>query len=172
MYLFHINGQYIITNNYFYNIKWHGMLVLNMLTCHYIHCTNILWGGGILWFCHRYVVTQTLHQTHENPYWNTSTCYMYIYIGERIAGTKDEPNLIFEYLHIFSIVVQIWKLAIHILPCYIHRPVCSMIRYSWTDNLVPLGVLSQQTPEPSNYSIYHTLIWMRNYSHGARSAVS
>ena len=54
-------------------------------------------GGGVLWFCRRYVVMQTLHHTHENPNWSTSTCYMYIYIGQRIAGTKDEPNLIFEY---------------------------------------------------------------------------
>ena len=72
------------------------MLVLNVLNCHYIPVR--MYSGGILWFCHRYVVTQTLHQTHENPYWSTSTCYMHIYIGERIAGTKDEPNLIFEYL--------------------------------------------------------------------------
>ena len=74
------------------------MLILNVSTCHYIPRTNVLLGGGgVLWLCHRYVATQTLHQTHENPYWSTSTCYMYIYIGERIAGTKDEPNLIFEY---------------------------------------------------------------------------
>ena len=36
-------------------------------------------------------------QTHENPYWSTSTCYMYIYTGEKIAVTKDELNLIVEY---------------------------------------------------------------------------
>ena len=32
-------------NNYFNNIKWHGMLVLNVLTCHYIPRSECTLGG-------------------------------------------------------------------------------------------------------------------------------
>ena len=46
------------TNKYVYNIKWHGLLELNLLTCNctppppLYECTRVGW--GILWFSRRY----------------------------------------------------------------------------------------------------------------------
>ena len=47
--------------NMLYNVKWHGMLELNVLTGNYIPVrTYSGGGGGILRFCRRYVATSTV----------------------------------------------------------------------------------------------------------------
>ena len=75
------------------------MLVLNVLACNYIPHTNVpqSWGGGggdimVLSSLRRYAnIKRTKILIGVLP---RVTCR---FIGERIAGTKDEPNLIFEY---------------------------------------------------------------------------
>ena len=52
-------------------------------------------GGGILWFSRRYAAASAFHRLRDNfknPYPITSILYMYIDIGERIAGKQDGPG--------------------------------------------------------------------------------
>ena len=66
---------------FFYNIKWHGMLVLNVLTCHYIPRKNVLWGGGgdimVLSSLRRYANTWSIARKSLLEYFHMLHVYLY-----------------------------------------------------------------------------------------------
>ena len=93
---------------------------------------------------------QTLHRSHDNlknPYRIASIFYMYIDIGERIAGRQDGPSRIIygpprptqiaQNAHSFTLGPLYEKLVIIFFPCY--KFVCSVMRSYCPEIFVHLG---------------------------------